>query len=135
MLFGEEFEAIFQNIAGRRFGARRIRRTQAGDRAGQNEPGVIDSRRSRQGNLGQFAIGSIDYLKPVVQLAEGDASYVVPEKATELGADLVVMGTLARTGIAGLLMGNTAESILMQLDCSVLTVKPPGFVSPITLRS
>lgn len=78
---------------------------------------------------------AIDYLKPVLHLTEGDASYVVPEKATELGADLVVMGTLARTGIAGLLMGNTAESILMQLDCSVLTVKPPGFVSPVALRS
>jgi nucleotide-binding universal stress UspA family protein len=44
------------------------------------------------------------------------------------------MGTVARTGIDGLFMGNTAESIIGQLDCSILTVKPPGFTSPVTLE-
>jgi nucleotide-binding universal stress UspA family protein len=48
-----------------------------------------------------------------------------------LNVDLVVMGTVARAGIPGFFMGNTAESILNQIDCSVLTVKPPGFVSPV----
>jgi nucleotide-binding universal stress UspA family protein len=43
------------------------------------------------------------------------------------------MGTVARIGIPGLLIGNTAETILDQLDCSVLAVKPPGFVSPVAL--
>jgi hypothetical protein len=43
------------------------------------------------------------------------------------------MGTVARTGIAGLLIGNTAEAILEQVQCSVLAVKPPGFVSPVKL--
>lgn len=32
-------------------------------------------------------------------------------------------------------MGNTAESILSELACFVLTVKPPGFVSPVTLEA
>jgi len=59
----------------------------------------------------------------------------VPAIAHELAVDLVVMGTVARTGIAGFFMGNTAESILTQLDCSVLTIKPPGFISPITLEA
>ncbi|MDH4124558.1 MAG: hypothetical protein OEW64_03880 [Gammaproteobacteria bacterium] len=35
--------------------------------------------------------------------------------------------------MAGLFMGNTAETILNQIDCSVFTVKPPGFVGPVTL--
>jgi len=43
------------------------------------------------------------------------------------------MGTVGRTGIPGLIMGNTAESILNNIGCSVLAVKPPGFVSPVTL--
>jgi nucleotide-binding universal stress UspA family protein len=30
-------------------------------------------------------------------------------------------------------MGNTAEAILGALECSVLAIKPPGFVTPITL--
>lgn len=41
--------------------------------------------------------------------------------------DVVVMGTVARTGIAGLVMGNTAERVLRRLHGSVLAVKPPGF--------
>jgi nucleotide-binding universal stress UspA family protein len=32
-------------------------------------------------------------------------------------------------------MGNTAEMILTQIDCSVLAIKPEGFVSPVTLES
>ena len=75
---------------------------------------------------------AVDYVEPILHVARGDAAVMVPQLATELGADLVVMGTIARTGMNGLLMGNTAESILSQLDCSVLTVKPPRFISPVT---
>jgi nucleotide-binding universal stress UspA family protein len=46
--------------------------------------------------------------------------------------DVVVMGTVARTGVAGLVMGNTAERVLQRLYRSVLTVKPPGFDCPVT---
>lgn len=74
-----------------------------------------------------------DYLSPVFHIRRGAAATVIPEIAKELQADLVVMGTVARTGIAGLLIGNTAEAILEQLQCSVLAVKPPGFVSPVKL--
>jgi len=75
----------------------------------------------------------IEYLKPKFHLLEGQARDVVPIKVRELNADLVVMGTVARTGIPGFLMGNTAESILNQIDCSVLAIKPSGFESPVTL--
>ena len=68
-----------------------------------------------------------------LHVVKGPAQYVVPELARKLAVDLVVMGTVARTGIDGFFMGNTAESILGELDCSVLTMKPPGFTSPVTL--
>ena len=73
----------------------------------------------------------VDYLEPQLHVVEGHASQVVPTKARELDVDLIVMGTVARTGIAGFFMGNTAEAILNQIDCSVLALKPAGFVSPI----
>ena len=41
------------------------------------------------------------------------------------------MGTVGRTGIPGFFIGNTAEGILTQVNCSVLTVKPVGFESPV----
>jgi universal stress protein E len=49
-------------------------------------------------------------------------------------ADLVVIGTVGRSGIQGLLLGNTAEKVLDTCDCSILTVKPDGFVSPLGLE-
>lgn len=87
-----------------------------------------------KGRLDQFLgeKGS-DYLQPVVHFLEGDAYEIVPRLAEEKKVDLVIMGTVARTGLPGFFMGNTAESILNQLNCSVLAVKPPGFVSPVTL--
>lgn len=74
-----------------------------------------------------------DYLSPQFHLRQGPAPRVIPAMAKQLQADLVVMGTLGRTGISGLIIGNTAEAILDQLTCSVLAIKPPGFVSPVTL--
>jgi len=65
----------------------------------------------------------------------GEAEQVIPEYAVAGGIDLVVMGTVARGGIAGLLMGNTAERVLRKLPCSVMAVKPDGFVSPVRLDS
>lgn len=41
------------------------------------------------------------------------------------------MGTVARTGIPGFIIGNTAENILQKIDCSLLALKPLGFVSPV----
>jgi len=61
----------------------------------------------------------------------GAAGEIIPQVAAEIDADLIVMGTLARTGIPGLLIGNTAERVLKEVDCSVLTIKPLEFVSPI----
>ena len=64
---------------------------------------------------------------------KGAARKVVPTLARQIETDLIIMGTVARTGIPGFIMGNTAEEILNQIDCSVLAVKPPGFATPITL--
>jgi nucleotide-binding universal stress UspA family protein len=74
---------------------------------------------------------AFDWLKPVFHLRQGVAAAVIPEVVEELGAGLVVMGTVGRTGIEGMFIGNTAETILEEIACSVLAVKPPGFRSPI----
>lgn len=74
-----------------------------------------------------------DYVAPRYHLTRGPAITVVPQLTRELNADLVVMGTVARIGIAGLIIGNTAEATLEQLTCAVLAVKGPGFVSPVRL--
>ncbi len=66
-------------------------------------------------------------------LVKGMPRDVLPSTAARLDIDLMVMGTVCRTGVAGLLIGNTAEIVLRQVDCSVLAVKPEGFVTPVAL--
>ena len=72
-------------------------------------------------------------LKHQVYLLKGEAGHLIPELAAEKEVELIVMGTLSRSGVEGLLIGNTAEKILRRVDCSVLTVKPDGFVTPVRL--
>ena len=78
----------------------------------------------------QFA----EHLKPQKHLIKGWPREEIPKLAKHIDADLVVMGTVVRTGISGFLMGNTAEAVLNQLDCSVLAIKPPGFKTPVSLK-
>lgn len=66
-------------------------------------------------------------------LIKGQPIDDIPALTKTLKTDLIVMGTVARTGIPGLIVGNTAESILEQVQCSVLALKPEGFKSPVTL--
>jgi universal stress protein E len=40
---------------------------------------------------------------------------MIPQMANDLSADLVVMGTVARAGISGIIIGNTAEAVFHQL--------------------
>lgn len=47
--------------------------------------------------------------------------------------DLLVMGTIGRGGIVGVMIGNTAERILPELSCSLLAVKPADFVCPVRI--
>ncbi len=56
---------------------------------------------------------------------------VIPSFIDEHEMDMLVMGTVARTGISGFIFGNTAENIVQKLNCSLLALKPHGFVSPV----
>ncbi len=64
-------------------------------------------------------------------LKSGEAAYWILDIAEKERIDLVVMGTVGRSGLEGVLMGNVAEEVLPKLNCSVLAVKPQGFVCPI----
>lgn len=68
-----------------------------------------------------------------IRIVEGKTVDVIEEELEELKIDVLVIGTVARSGIQGLLIGNTVETILNKLGCTVLAVKPEGFISPVTL--
>jgi nucleotide-binding universal stress UspA family protein len=65
------------------------------------------------------------------RLIKGQPKRLIPEYVNSNGIDIVVMGTIGRSGIPGLLIGNTSETVLQAVNSSVITLKPDDFLSPI----
>lgn len=58
-------------------------------------------------------------------------SHAIHELLDRYDVDLLVLGTKGRVGLPGVLIGNTAERLLHDVDCSLFAVKPDGFESPV----
>ncbi len=68
-----------------------------------------------------------------VHLEQGLPEDVISHVAKQIDAELVILGTVGRSGLSATLLGHTAEQVIDQLDCDLLALKPTGFISPITL--
>ncbi len=66
-------------------------------------------------------------------LIDGIGDTLVLQAIEDHNIDLLVIGTVGRSGIPGVLVGNTAERLLPQVSCSVLAIKPPDFQCPLKL--
>ncbi|AZC18932.1 universal stress protein [Pseudomonas sp. CMR5c] len=64
-----------------------------------------------------------------LHIEEGPADVLIPHMAHKLEAALTIIGTVARTGLSGALIGNTAEVVLDALDSDVLVLKPAQIMS------
>ena len=62
---------------------------------------------------------------------EGLPEDVIDRVSRRLDAELVILGTIGRTGLSAALIGNTAEHVIDRLNCDVLALKPEGYVSPL----
>lgn len=71
--------------------------------------------------------GAASHPQTHTHLIRGKPESVLTRFVTDYDVDLLIMGTLSRSGIPGLLIGNTAERVLNAVNCSVLTMKPRGF--------
>lgn len=89
--------------------------------------------RSQEGLTALLEHAGLNLPKSQVHLVQGEASEAIRAFDEKNPVDILVMGTVVRTGIEGFIIGNTAEQILGQVKCSVLAVKPDGFVSPVKL--
>lgn len=65
------------------------------------------------------------------RLEKGKPKLLIPEFVNKNDIDIVVMGTIGRSGIPGFLIGNTSESVLQAINSSVITLKPENWISPI----
>ncbi|GHE83994.1 universal stress protein UspE [Thalassotalea profundi] len=66
-------------------------------------------------------------------VSEGLPEDVIQNKALSLDAELVILGTIGRTGLSAALIGNTAEHVIDGLNCDVLALKPEGYTSPLAM--
>ncbi|HVX64252.1 MAG TPA: universal stress protein [Pirellulales bacterium] len=93
-------------------------------------------RRSRRAALEQLQqslarVAGDRSIETTNHVAQGAAWKVISSAARRLNADLIVMGSVGRRGVSGLLIGNTAERVLHTADSSVLVVKPDEFETPV----
>ncbi len=69
------------------------------------------------------------------ELRAGTPYREIVDAARERNADLIIMGTRGRTGLAGMLMGSTAERVMHHAPCPVLVVREPSQVSGAETRN
>jgi len=77
-----------------------------------------------------FAGLGLEGLEPHLHVGQDAPSRAIQEGVEKLAPDLLVMGTVSRSGVAGLVVGNTAEKVLDKVECSLLTIKPEDFATP-----
>lgn len=85
-------------------------------------------------NLEAFLSGFTGELEPArVVLAKGAPADVIDRVARELEVDVIVMGTSGRSGLAGLVIGDTAKRVSARAPCPVVVVRAPDFTPSPTI--
>lgn len=70
-----------------------------------------------------------------VHFHKGKVRQLLPHFAREENIDLLLIGTVGRTGVSAGLFGNTSEKVLPQIETPVLAIKPDSFVSTVTFAT
>lgn len=96
---------------------------------GSELPDLELERRQRELVYGALAAAKVAPAR--VALVEGRPEAVLPSYCLEEGADVVVMGAVARNPFGRIFIGSTAERVLDELPCDLLVVKSDGFRTPV----
>lgn len=93
-------------------------------------PAPIDTTEYLRGLTNQLAAIQSGYQDVGLErkLVEGDPAREILALVDTLEADLIVMGTHGRTGLARLLMGSVAEQISRKAGVPVLLIKDPRLI-------
>jgi universal stress protein E len=92
-------------------------------------PQMMEDERKRELARVEALIAPFGIAPANVHVELGTASDVLPRFAQEIGADVVVMGAISRSGLQRVFIGSTAERVLEHLPCDVCIVKPPDFAA------
>lgn len=99
----------------------------------QHDQAVAGAKQLLQEQLDQTDHHTLEH-EVTIEVVDGTPEDAVMGAIDRHGIDLLVMGTTGTTGIAGFLVGSTAERLLPRVPCSVLAIKPHDFVSPVKVE-
>jgi len=86
---------------------------------------LLDVQERASVELGRFLMDL--KFEPIQQIVKHNVTSIgstIGEAARAISADLIVVGTRGRTGLAKLLLGSVAEEVLRRGDCDVLAIPP-----------
>jgi nucleotide-binding universal stress UspA family protein len=97
----------------------------------------LECRDSAQEKLGRLSEGiKAQGIPAQILLAEGDVDAVIPDWVKQHEIDLLAVGTTGRSGVRKLFLGSTAEELIQEVSCPVLTVGPAlSSEAPLRVRS
>ncbi|MGA7270904.1 MAG: universal stress protein [Acidimicrobiia bacterium] len=61
--------------------------------------------------------------RPKTEIVAGHPAYVIVDRAAEIGADMILMGSRGLGGIESMLLGSTSHKVAHLAGCTVVTVK------------
>jgi universal stress protein E len=70
----------------------------------------------------QRLLAEQDLASTQCHIVQGRPDIAIPKLAGNIDAQVVVLGTVGRTGLSAAFIGNTAEYILANLNCEILTL-------------
>lgn len=86
----------------------------------------IDMNKIHEDLIKSLPEGTMDVLEVETIVIKGIPFHEIINAATEIGADLIVIGTHGRTGLSHVVMGSVAEKVVRKASCPVLTVRMPS---------
>ena len=74
--------------------------------------------------LEKLAVSHLHDVPYEIVVKKGDPAEMIKLAAQELGADVIIMSTHGRRGLAYFFMGSVAQKVVREAPCLVLTIRP-----------
>ena len=74
----------------------------------------------------QLEIAGVELERARIHVAGNNPLRALRESVARMRPEVLVLGSLSKTGLPGMVLGNTAQGVLEQIDCSLLVIKPEG---------
>ena len=88
-------------------------------------PSIGEVKTIAEDSIENFSVSNLSDLDtpPVTKVLTGRPAEEIAAYAKSIDAEMIVMATRGQSGLAHMLLGSTAEGVVRQAECAVLTVR------------